>query len=318
MTQAQVAVLGECMLEVSLATSASDLMAAKVPANLSYGGDVLNTAVYLSRLSCAVDFVSALGDDEMSSWLLAQWRQEGVGCDLIECMPKQSPGLYLISTDDEGERSFSYWREQSPARKMFDDPAKARILFDRLRDYPWLYFTGISLAILSDEGRALLLGFLDEYRAGGGKVAFDSNFRPRLWADKLSAQAVFNQVYAKTDLAMLTLDDEILLFGEGSVEAHAERLQRSGIKELVLKQGPDGCLIIKDGQSERVAAQMVVPVDTTSAGDSFNAGYLSQLVAGRSSVEAAQVAHQLAGLVIQHRGAIVGKSVTEALVTSLN
>jgi len=317
MTQAAIAVLGECMLEVSLAKGSSDLEGANVSANLSFGGDVLNTAVYLSRLSCPVDFVTALGDDKMSEWLLAQWRQEGVGCDLVECMPGHSPGLYLISTDDRGERSFSYWREQSPARKIFDNPAKAKALFERLRTYPWLYFTGISLAILSDEGRSLLLDFLDDYRAKGGKVAFDSNFRPRLWADNLYAQEVFNQVYARTDLAMLTLDDEVLLFGEGSVEDHAERLQQSGIKELVLKQGPDGCLILKEGRSEWIPAQAVVPLDTTSAGDSFNAGYLSQLIAGKSSAEAALVAHQLAALVIQHRGAIVAKTVTADLVASL-
>jgi len=317
MKQAAVAVLGECMLEVSLAKGASGLDSANVSANLSFGGDVLNTAVYLSRLSCPVDFVTALGDDKMSEWLLAQWRQEGVGCDLVECIPEQSPGLYLISTDDQGERSFSYWREQSPARKIFDDPVKASVLFERLRAYPWLYFTGISLAILSDKGRKLLLGFLDDYRAAGGKIAFDSNFRPRLWADKVYAQEVFNQVYARTDLAMLTLDDEILLFGEGSVEEHSQRLKQSGIKELVLKQGPDGCLIIKEGKSERVPAQAVVPLDTTSAGDSFNAAYLSQLIAGKTSQEAALVAHRLAALVIQHRGAIVAKAVTADLMASL-
>jgi len=305
------------MLEVSLAKGASGLDSANVSANLSFGGDVLNTAVYLSRLSCPVDFVTALGDDKMSEWLLAQWRQEGVGCDLVECIPEQSPGLYLISTDDQGERSFSYWREQSPARKIFDDPVKASVLFERLRAYPWLYFTGISLAILSDKGRKLLLGFLDDYRAAGGKVAFDSNFRPRLWADKVHAQEVFNQVYARTDLAMLTLDDEILLFGDGSVEEHSRRLKQSGIKELVLKQGPDGCLIIKEGKSERVPAQAVVPLDTTSAGDSFNAAYLSQLIAGKTSQEAALVAHRLAALVIQHRGAIVAKAVTADLMASL-
>jgi len=317
MKQAAVAVLGECMLEVSLAKGASGLDSANVSANLSFGGDVLNTAVYLSRLSCPVDFVTALGDDKMSEWLLAQWRQEGVGCDLVERIPEQSPGLYLISTDDQGERSFSYWREQSPARKIFDDPVKASVLFERLRAYPWLYFTGISLAILSDKGRKLLLGFLDDYRAAGGKVAFDSNFRPRLWADKVHAQEVFNQVYARTDLAMLTLDDEILLFGDGSVEEHSRRLKQSGIKELVLKQGPDGCLIIKEGKSERVPAQAVVPLDTTSAGDSFNAAYLSQLIAGKTSQEAALVAHRLAALVIQHRGAIVAKAVTADLMASL-
>ncbi|CAA0090842.1 2-dehydro-3-deoxygluconokinase [Zhongshania aliphaticivorans] len=313
MVTASVAVIGECMLEMSLASGGRALSSSTLPASLSFGGDVLNTAVYLSRLGVGVDFVTAVGDDKLSDWLIDQWQLEGVGCQYVSQFSNSSPGLYLISTDDSGERSFSYWRESSPARKLFDDPQRASELYQALSQYPWLYLTGISLAIMSPEARESLFGFIDTYRAAGGKVGFDSNYRPRLWSDVTQTRAIFSQMYKRCDLALLTLDDEEDLFGECTADQHISRLLAEGIVELVLKQGPEGCLVIVDGEELAVPAQSVKPVDTTSAGDSFNAGYLGQRINGGSPEQAAKFAHNLAGIVIQHPGAIVAKEFTAGL-----
>jgi 2-dehydro-3-deoxygluconokinase len=313
MKKASVAVIGECMLEMSLASGGCELDKSSLPANLSFGGDVLNTAVYLSRLKVGVDFVTAVGDDTLSDWLVKQWQLEGVGCERVARLANDSPGLYMIATDSEGERSFSYWRDSSPARKILDDEVQASRLFAELLEYPWLYFTGISLAILPPAARASLLGFLDSYRSAGGKVAFDSNFRPRLWADVDEAKAVFNQVYQRCDLALLTLDDETALFGEGSLDSHISRLRGAGIDELVLKLGAEGCAVVTDEASLTIPAIRVQAVDTTSAGDSFNAGYLAKRIADCDVTTAAKFAHSLAALVIQHPGAIVPHKVTATL-----
>ncbi|AFU99267.2 sugar kinase [Simiduia agarivorans] len=303
MSDVKIAVLGECMLEISLASATS--AGSSLPANLAFGGDVLNTAVYLSRLGCPVDFVTAVGDDKMSYWLLNQWQQEGVGCAQVQRIPDHAPGMYLISTDATGERSFSYWRDQSPARKLFNDSGRAEQIFDQLMRYPWLYLTGISLAILPPEARSRLLRFLEHYRAAGGKVAFDSNYRPRLWGDKADAVRAFEQIYRQVDVALLTLEDEQALFGNGGLQQHQQRLLDYGIPELVIKQGPEGASIIAGELNTIVPAQRVRPVDTTSAGDSFNAGYLAERIGGKDPVASAKTAHRLAALVIQHRGAII-------------
>ena len=104
----KVAVIGECMLEVS--TMGGEWNRSSLPAGLSFGGDTLNTAIYLARLGIDVDYVSAVGDDDMSGWMLEQWRAEGVGCDLVNRIENTVPGLYLIQIDEQGERSFRYWR----------------------------------------------------------------------------------------------------------------------------------------------------------------------------------------------------------------
>ena len=176
----------------------------------------------------------------------------------------------------------------------------------------------VILAILPAPARQGFLDFIVEYRAAGGKVAFDSNFRQRLWPHVDEARGLYNQVYALTDMALLTLEDEQALFGAGSLALHQHRLKQFGIGELVLKEGPEGCLIDHNGEQVHVAAQRVRAVDTTSAGDSFNAGYLAERIAGKAPLQAAKTAHGLAALVVQHQGAIVPRNVTDSLSKSLN
>jgi 2-dehydro-3-deoxygluconokinase len=65
----------------------------------SYGGDTLNTAIYLARLGVAVDYVTALGDDPWSDEMIAGWAAEGVGTEQVARVPGRVPGLYIIQTD---------------------------------------------------------------------------------------------------------------------------------------------------------------------------------------------------------------------------
>lgn len=174
----RIAMIGECMLE--LTRSSSEQLGSSLPMNLSYGGDTLNAAVYLARQGVLVDYVTALGDDSLSAWMTDQWRAEGVGCDLVRYASGAVPGLYLIETDDSGERSFHYWRDSSAARRLLDDAGSAAQLFGQLADHDYICLSGITLAIYSPESRQRLFELLASYRSGGGKVVFDGNYRPRL------------------------------------------------------------------------------------------------------------------------------------------
>lgn len=298
-----IALIGECMLELTRQTAAQ--VGGSLPMNMSYGGDTLNAAVYLSRQGIAVDFVTALGDDPMSTWMVEQWRGEGVGCDLIDYQPNAVPGLYLIETDGQGERSFYYWRDSAPARRLLDDPAKAEQLFAHLADREWLCLSGITLAIFSESSRQRLFGLLAEFRSNGGKVAFDSNYRPKLWASRDVTQQAYKAMYRLTDLALPTIEDEQQVFGDVDQSHILERLQSWGVGEIVLKMGEQGCLVVADRELESVSANKVTVVDTTSAGDSFNAGYLAARLQGQSASDAARAGHRLASVVIQHKGAII-------------
>lgn len=298
-----IAVIGECMLELSRAPAADNT--AGLPMAMNYGGDTLNTSIYLSRSGIATRYVTALGDDIMSDWLVREWQDEGIGCSLVTRMPNSVPGMYMINVADDGERSFLYWRKGSPASRLFDDIERMETLFKALSESSHLYLSGISLGILPEKSLHGLFGFLMAYRQSGGKIIFDGNYRPNLWINEATARQVYTQMYAITDLALPTLEDESLLFGHETAEQVVAALQACGVPEVVVKMGGSGCLLAVEQSLVTVKAVPVTPVDTTAAGDSFNAGYLSTRLRGGSGVEACQAGHALASKVIQYRGAII-------------
>lgn len=284
---------------------ASDDNSMPLPASLSYGGDTLNTSIYLARMGVCVDYVTALGDDSMSHWMMGQWRAEGVGCELTQRVPGEVPGLYMIQVDDQGERSFLYWRKNSPASKLFDDQETATKLFAKLLGFDAIYMSGITLALYSAAALDRLFGFLAEYRKQGGRVYFDGNYRPKLWSSEHEARRRYEEIYQLTDIALPTIEDEQAVFSDQDPEGIIQRIHSYGVSEIVLKMGERGCLVSHEDSSELVESNKVAVVDTTSAGDSFNAAYLASKLSGEDPIKAAQAGHRLASVVIQHRGAII-------------
>ena len=117
-----IAVLGECMLELSSVKGSTH--SAK---NMGFGGDTLNTSVYLSRAGKKVQFFTALGDDDYSNWMLSEWNLEGIATQYVRQIPGRVPGLYMIETDESGERRFHYWRDSAPARDLLNTTEKIAI-----------------------------------------------------------------------------------------------------------------------------------------------------------------------------------------------
>jgi len=272
----------------------------------SFGGDTLNAAVYLRRElgePSTVDYVTALGDDSFSDAMCKHWAEEGLGLGMVQRLPGRLPGLYCIQTDANGERKFLYWRNEAAVRDCFTTPAAEPILA-ALPTYDVVYFSGITLAVLGEVGRARLLETLVETRKRGGKVVFDNNYRPRLWASVDAARAAYHAVLAEVDIALLTEDDERALFGyEDSEQVFAAY---PTIAEVVLKRGADACLIRWEDERFEVPALVVDKVvDTTAAGDSFSAAYLASRLKGGSPQDAALAGHRLASRVIQVPGALI-------------
>ena len=218
------ACIGECMIELS------ELPDGRL--TRAYGGDTLNTAVYMARLGLAVDYVTALGDDPFSDEMAAGWRAEGIGVGLVARLPGRVPGLYIIQTDAAGERRFSYWRDSAPARDLFGIPETPAIV-EALAGYDLLYFSGITLSLYGEAGRARFFDALDRARAKGARVAFDTNFRPRGWPDRPVAQAAYGEALGRADVVLASIEDLQLLFGG---ENPAGRLFDRPAAEVVLNR----------------------------------------------------------------------------------
>lgn len=267
-----------------------------------HGGDTLNTAVYMVRLGLPVDYVTALGDDAWSDEMVAHWQAEGIGTALVQRLPGRLPGLYVIQTDRSGERRFQYWRDSAAARRIFDDPHAAAVQ-DAVAGCRMAYLSGITLSILDDPARARLFAALGRLRAGGGRVAFDTNYRPRGWPDPATGRALYRRMFASSDVVFASSEDLQLLFGD---DGEPELMRRRAGRELVLKQSHPAVRVVLGNLDLTVAADPVARVvDTTAAGDSFAAAYLAARLRGAAPDAAARAGHRLAGVVAQHPGAII-------------
>lgn len=292
--------IGECMVELS--------RGADMRFGLAYGGDTFNTAVYLARAGTPVAYATALGDDLYSNGILELAKAEGIGTDLVHIARGRMPGLYLIETNASGERTFFYWRDRAPARDLLDGPGGAAVI-SAVQDAAAIYLSGITLSLYSDAALARLEEAIRAAKALGVRVVMDSNYRPRGWAGdtaegKTWAQATFRRFWSLADVALPTFDDEQALWDDASVDATAARLTSLGIGEIAIKNGPAGAHVFTAGQQSFVACpENITPVDTSAAGDSFNAAYLAARLRGATCEAAALAGHRLAGIVIQHRGA---------------
>ncbi|MBO9581877.1 MAG: sugar kinase [Sphingobium sp.] len=278
-----------------------ELTRADGQARLGTAGDTLNTAIHLARQGLPTAYLTALGMDSFSDEMLATWAAEGLDCRLVLRHPNRQPGLYAVTTDERGERSFTYWRGESAAREMFALPDMARLM-PHVAQARLFYFSLLSLAILPFEGRQALLALAAAVRKGGGQVAFDSNYRPAMWSTPAEARQWRDAAIAVADLGLPTLDDEQRL-EPGIDAAAAQRTWTAlGCDLTIMKLGPAGCRL-PDGQIIAPPA-VLAPVDTAGAGDAFNAGFIAAWLAGTSLEAAAAAGHRLAGWTIMRPGAL--------------
>lgn len=284
--------LGEAMLELS---RAGELW------QMGFGGDTLNTAVHLARSGHSVSYMTALGSDPFSEELRLRWQEEGIDCSLALTHPTRQTGLYAITTDTKGERSFTYWRDGSAARAMFEISAMDEAIA-AAETADLFYFSLISLAILPPQGRQDLLHLAGKVRDLGGLVAFDGNYRPRLWESPETAARMRDQAIAFADIGLPTFEDEALLCGAKTAREVAAHWRSAGCSEVIVKLGADGCLL-PDGTLCPVPTALQ-PIDTSGAGDAFNGGYLAARMKGAAIADAALAGHALAGWNIMRPGAI--------------
>jgi len=295
--------IGEAMVELSQSDQ-PDLW------RVGVAGDTLNTAWYLRRLlppTWRIGYLSRVGMGSFSQQMLDFLQHEEIETTHVLRDPDREIGLYAISLKD-GERSFAYWRDMSAARRLADD---RDVLDDALAGCGMAYLSGITLAILPPDGRVRLMEALAAARAAGTTIVFDPNLRPRLWSDVATMRTTIEQAAGQADLILPSFDDEAAHFGDADLQATADRYLACGAGHVVVKNG-GGAMLYQGSGGWGDIADLVpeTPVDTTAAGDSFNAGYLAAWLEGADCEAAIRAGHALSRQVIRHRGALVPAAVS--------
>ncbi len=293
----RVLAIGECMAELAPSDAPGDF-------HLGFAGDTFNTAWYLARLrqNIAVSYFTAIGTDKISQQLRRALAEGGIDDAHVRALPDHTVGLYLISLEN-GERSFSYWRGQSAARELARDKSA---LAAAMQEADLVYFSGITLAILDAPSRATLLDALRSARAAGKIIAFDPNLRPRLWNDTSEMTEAVMQGAAVSDIALPSFEDEASWFQDADPVATLDRYSGAGVTTVIVKDGPNPAHYRRGTEQGSVAVPPLTSiVDTTAAGDSFNAALLAGIEAQKPLPEAIAQACRLAGQVVQGKGALV-------------
>jgi len=290
---------GECMIE--MAGGADDHW------KMGIAGDTLNTAWHFRNATAADDwhvrYVTALGDDRYSERIVKFIADAGIDVSAIQRLPGKRPGLYLIDQED-GDRVFTYWRENSAARKMADDIAS---LASAVRNANVIYLSGITLAILGPDQRAAMIDLLGDL-SQHSRIAFDPNIRPALWESPEVCAKIITEVAAISHIVLPSFDDEAKLFGDRSPEETVMRYRDLGVAEVVVKNGSGPCTFSSNGSVTSINTPPASNVvDATGAGDSFNAAFLVTRLNGGKTLDAVKAAQALSAMVIQTHGALLRK-----------
>jgi len=302
--------LGECMIE--LMPSPSNTF------KQSFAGDIFNTAVYLKRSfsQTQVHLITAIGKDKFSLEMREHFHREHIESSFVFQSDNKIPGLYAIQTDETGERSFTYWREDSAARQVMQYLNNEVI--KQISQADMFFFSGISLAILPQEDRENFWRFIEKLKAAKVQVVFDPNYRAALWASPEQAKQQFELAFEYADITLPGVDDFQELYGLTTAEQVADYLYPYALKELLIKNGGKELLWLGDNQRHFVTIKPVDKVvDATSAGDAFNGVYLGARLQGLPAHQSIALASKAAAFVIQHPGAIVPQSTFKIFIEEL-
>ena len=274
---------------------------------INFGGDTYNSAVYFSRLTnnkTNTFYSTALGKDNFSKKMISRFKNENIKCDYIRTDGENPPGLYSIEINEKGERSFSYWRDQSPSKYIFLG-SKGKKLVKDINNADVFYYTGISAGILDEKQRKDLIKIGSTATICG----FDFNYRSQLHYNKKVSQLLFNEINNRVDIHFVSFDDARELF---KIKNPLEIFEIINEKKNLILIRYKNSIIFKNKQQE--IKTVTVPhgevVDTTAAGDAFNGSFLA-IINNNKNVSVEEnilISHSVTREVIKHRGAIISKN----------
>ena len=319
-----IAVLGEVMIELSAA--GAGLLRPGV------AGDTYNTAVMLSRLGAKVAYATALGDEQFSAQIRQAMAQQGLTDNAVLSLTGQQPGLYCISNSADGERSFSYWRQHSAARQTFQSIALFQQLLQSIQHCTDVYWSGITLSLMSEAVLSSWLEYLLQLQQRGGQVYFDTNYRAALWQGRIDLLQCYQAAMQHCNYFLPSLEDCHCIWGSDTPAQALELLQRllstatvSSFTNSSFTDKPVICLTAQqqlcwlDGSGYQQFSLQFSPqmVDATGAGDAFSGALIAALQQALPIAQAVNIAHKAASTVVQQQGAILSEATWPELLAQL-
>ena len=223
------------------------------------GGAPFNVACALNKFGADVKFVGSVGDDLIGQFLIKYAKDFGMDTTYIHQSTERNTTLAFVELNEEGERSFCFYRKNTA------DYCMPKISDELIKSADIVCIGSLMLA--DPKCVEYALDIIDRAHVLGKTVAFDVNYRTDIYRDRESALKTYKKILALADIVKFS-EDEVETFTEEYVNGLNDKL-------VLITLGKDGSEWRYKGKRSTIPSIAVKPVDTTGAGDAFFAGALS-------------------------------------------
>ena len=288
--------IGEAMIEISNIKNSLY--------NQSFAGDTLNFCNYLDKKKLNAFFLSAIGKSEINQSLLNFVKSKKISTKYIKQFNQFELGLYLIKNKDNGEKQFFYWRDESAAKQYFNNIDFLN-LYKELKNFDYIYFSGITLSIIHISKLNNFIKLLNLLKSKKIKIVFDFNIRPSRW-NKKNLNNFFDSVLKFVDICFLSGEDMNYWKNKNDIKSYEQIVQKYNIKHSIFRKNAKFTYVFLNKTRYVFKNKLLkTVVDTSGAGDGFNAAYLSNFIVNNDPVLALKAGSSLGSKIVMKKGAIV-------------
>ena len=265
-------------------------------------GSESNVLIGLSRLGHKTAYITKLGKDEFSKFILATLKSEGVSVEGVKEMEGKNCGLFFVQRGYPipGKSDVIYYRSESAAKYLEPEDIDAKLI----EQSRILHLSGITPA-LSKSCRETIFKALEIAKKSGVIVSFDTNYRRKLWSEA-EARPVFFEIATKAGILLTDPGDLRILLGKKPPDEPFEvldELSSLGPSTIVYKLGATkGLAAISNGEKATSLPIKVPLVDSIGAGDAVVAGFLAGFLQKDSLQRSLDIASACSALTVMRRG----------------
>lgn len=292
----KICAIGECMMELTNAK--------KKLYSQSIAGDTLNFTSYLDKNIFDTSYFTAVGRSEISKRVINFLHKQKIKTNLVSRISSYEIGLYLIENSKSGEKIFYYWRDNSAAKFFFNNQNIIKYKNQLLKNQ-YVYFSGITLSLFENNNLHNFLSLLELLKKKQVKIIFDFNIRIKRWSKK-KLTFYFSQTLPFANILFASGEDLNFLKGSASKKTFIKLIQKYNIKHAIYRKNArlnysfyeDESYFVKNKVKDKV-------IDTSGAGDGYNAAYISNFIKFNNSQKALQAASEIGAKIVMKKGAIV-------------
>ena len=288
--------IGEAMIEISNIKNSLY--------NQSFAGDTLNFCNYLDKKKINAFFLSAIGKSDFNQPLLDFVRSKNISTKYIKQINQFEIGLYLIKNKDNGEKQFFYWRDESAAKHYFNNIDFLN-LYKELKNFDYIYFSGITLSIIHISKLNNFIKLLKLLKRKKIKIVFDFNIRPSRW-NKKNLNIFLDSVLKFVDICFLSGEDMNYWKNKNNIKSYEQIVRKYKLKHSIFRKNAKFTYVFLNKTRYVFRNKLLKKVvDTSGAGDGFNAAYLSNFIVNNDPVLALKAGSSLGSKIVMKKGAIV-------------